>query len=57
MRFNICPQLLITEAKMKEVKRGEVYYANLSPIVGSEQDGRRPVVILQNGVFGGAVCF
>lgn len=42
---------------MKEVKRGEVYYANLSPIVGSEQDGRRPVVILQNGVFGGAVCF
>lgn len=30
------------------VKRGEVYYADLSPIVGSEQGGVRPVVIVQN---------
>lgn len=35
---------------MKEVKRGEVYYADLSPVVGSEQDGRRPVVVLQNNL-------
>lgn len=33
---------------MKQIKRGEIYYANLCPIVGSEQGGVRPVVILQN---------
>lgn len=33
---------------MKTVKRGEIYYADLSPVVGSEQDGVRPVLILQN---------
>lgn len=31
-----------------QIKRGEIYYANLCPIVGSEQGGVRPVVILQN---------
>lgn len=30
------------------VKRGDVYYANLSPVVGSEQGGVRPVVVVQN---------
>jgi len=30
------------------VVKGEVYYANLNPVVGSEQGGVRPVVILQN---------
>lgn len=33
---------------MKQIKRGEIYYADLSPAVGSEQDGIRPVLILQN---------
>ena len=33
---------------MREVKKGEMYYADLSPIVGSEQGGIRPVIILQN---------
>ena len=32
----------------EDIKRGEVYYADLSPIVGSEQGGIRPVLILQN---------
>ena len=32
------------------VKRGDVYYADLSPIVGSEQGGIRPVLILQNDI-------
>ena len=32
----------------EDIKRGEVYYANLSPVVGSEQGGIRPVLILQN---------
>lgn len=33
-----------------EVHRGEVFYADLSPVVGSEQGGVRPVLILQNDV-------
>lgn len=32
------------------VKRGEIYYADLSPVVGSEQGGIRPVLIIQNNV-------
>lgn len=32
----------------KNIKRGEIYYADLSPVVGSEQGGIRPVLILQN---------
>jgi len=30
------------------VKRGDIYYADLSPVVGSEQGGMRPVLIVQN---------
>lgn len=30
------------------VKRGDIYYADLSPVVGSEQGGVRPVLIIQN---------
>ena len=33
-----------------EVKRGEVFYADLSPVVGSEQGGTRPVLIIQNDI-------
>ncbi|MEA5012347.1 MAG: type II toxin-antitoxin system PemK/MazF family toxin [Angelakisella sp.] len=32
------------------IKRGEIYYADLSPVVGSEQGGMRPVLIVQNDV-------
>ncbi len=32
------------------VKRGDVYFADLSPVVGSEQGGVRPVLILQNDI-------
>ncbi|MFZ7119453.1 MAG: type II toxin-antitoxin system PemK/MazF family toxin [Eubacteriaceae bacterium] len=32
------------------VKRGDVYYADLSPVIGSEQGGIRPVLVLQNNV-------
>lgn len=34
----------------REVKRGEVFYADLSPVVGSEQGGVRPVLIVQNDI-------
>ena len=30
------------------IKRGELYYADLSPVVGSEQGGVRPILIVQN---------
>ena len=33
---------------MNEIKRGDLYYADLSPIFGSEQDGFRPVLVIQN---------
>ncbi len=32
------------------IKRGELYYADLSPVVGSEQGGVRPVLVIQNDV-------
>ena len=35
---------------MLSVKRGDIYYADLSPVVGSEQGGVRPVLIIQNDV-------
>ena len=33
-----------------EIKRGYLYYADLSPVVGSEQGGIRPVLIIQNDI-------
>ena len=35
---------------VKQVRRGEVYYADLSPVIGSEQGGLRPVLIIQNDI-------
>ena len=32
------------------VKRGEVYFADLSPVVGSEQGGVRPILVIQNDI-------
>ena len=32
------------------VKRGDIFYADLSPVVGSEQGGLRPVLIIQNDI-------
>lgn len=32
------------------VKRGDIYYADLSPVIGSEQGGVRPVLVIQNDV-------
>jgi mRNA interferase MazF len=33
-----------------EVKRGDIFYADLSPVVGSEQGGMRPVLVVQNNI-------
>lgn len=35
---------------MQKIRRGDIYYADLDPVVGSEQGGVRPVVVLQNDV-------
>jgi mRNA interferase MazF len=32
------------------VRRGEIYYADLSPVIGSEQGGLRPVLVIQNDI-------
>lgn len=34
----------------RPILRGDVFYADLSPVVGSEQEGIRPVLILQNDI-------
>ena len=35
---------------MNNIRRGDIYYADLSPVIGSEQGGLRPVLIIQNDV-------
>lgn len=37
-------------AKMQAISRGDIFYADLSPVVGCEQGGTRPVLVLQNDV-------
>lgn len=34
----------------EDIRRGDIYYADLSPVVGSEQGGTRPVLVIQNDV-------
>ena len=48
-------EILIPEKKESEcdcvvIKRGDIFYADLRPVVGSEQGGIRPVLIVQNDV-------
>ena len=40
--------MLIVGVKIMVIKRGDMFYADLSPVVGSEQGGIRPVLIIQN---------
>lgn len=35
---------------LNNIKRGDIYYADLNPVVGSEQGGIRPVLIIQNNI-------
>lgn len=46
------PKTYSEEKRGKEmnIKRGDIFYADLSPVVGSEQGGLRPVLIIQNDV-------
>jgi len=36
--------------KLNNIRRGDIYYADLSPVIGSEQGGIRPVLIVQNDI-------
>lgn len=36
--------------RQKAIRRGALFYADLDPVVGSEQGGMRPILILQNDV-------
>jgi mRNA interferase MazF len=38
------------ESNNNLIKRGDIFYADLSPVVGSEQGGMRPVLIIQNDI-------
>ncbi len=47
------PQMAIEKTECEThmtVKRGDIFYADLSPVVGSEQGGIRPVLIVQNDI-------
>ena len=33
-----------------EIKKGDIYYAMLNPVIGSQQNGKRPVVVIQNNL-------
>lgn len=41
---------MATIGGMEMIKRGEIYFADLSPVIGSEQGGVRPVLVVQNNV-------
>ena len=41
-------KLIVLGVKYMQIRRGDMFYADLSPVVGSEQGGIRPVLIIQN---------
>lgn len=41
---------LVSGVQLLNIKRGDVYFADLSPVVGSEQGGIRPVLVIQNDI-------
>ncbi len=48
VKLSVSDKIKIGVEENMTVKRGEIYYADLSPVVGSEQGGLRPVLIIQN---------
>lgn len=49
-RVNTISVSKVRSVRIMTVKRGDIFYADLSPVVGSEQGGVRPVLIVQNDV-------
>ena len=51
MKLRYTPTKILSESEILViVKRGDIFYADLSPVVGSEQGGIRPVLVVQNDV-------
>ena len=50
MKLNMLWSVQLAVNKGLNVKRGDVYFADLSPVVGSEQGGVRPVLVIQNDI-------
>ena len=50
MKLNMLWSVQSAVNKGLNVKRGDVYFADLSPVVGSEQGGVRPVLVIQNDI-------
>ena len=44
------PILYVSDDMRKAIRRGDLFYADLNPVVGSEQGGIRPVLVIQNDV-------
>lgn len=40
----------MTSQRSRSIRRGDIYYADLAPAIGSEQNGIRPVLVVQNDV-------
>lgn len=40
----------MNEQRMRPIRRGDIYYADLAPVIGSEQGGIRPVLVIQNDI-------
>lgn len=50
MNFTVKPDRRSVNGVDYSIRRGDIYYADLSPVVGSEQGGVRPVLIVQNDI-------
>jgi mRNA interferase MazF len=48
--LRISKEVFILKEYKMNIKRGDIFYADLSPVVGSEQGGTRPVLVLQNNI-------
>lgn len=40
----------MSEQQMRPIQRGDIYYAGLAPVIGSEQGGIRPMLVIQNNI-------
>lgn len=49
-KFRYVRDSYMYEEKTNTIRRGDIFYADLSPVIGSEQGGLRPVLIVQNDV-------
>jgi mRNA interferase MazF len=49
-QIDVLERLRVMSKNKRYIRRGDIYYANLTPVRGSEQGGVRPVVVIQNNI-------